>query len=83
MKNIDDLRDALFSTLQGVRDGTIDVDQARVINALGKTLTDTARVAVDYLQLAGGGQSSFISAPIGDSKLPPGITGVVTHRLRG
>jgi hypothetical protein len=82
-KSIEDLREILFTTLQGVKDGTVDLDKARAINELGKTLTDTARVEVDYLRATGGGESTFISTAVGADNLPPGITGITRHRLQG
>lgn len=82
-KTLDDLRAALFDTLEGVRNGSIDLDKARAINELGKTLTDTAKVEVDYLRAAGGGESAFIASAIGADNLPPGITGIRRHRLAG
>lgn len=79
---LDTLRDALFATLEGVRSGALDLDRARAVNELGKTLIDSAKVEVDYLRATGGGESTFIeSAIIGASNLPPGITGSKVHRL--
>jgi hypothetical protein len=80
-KTIEDLRAALFETLKGVRDGSIDLDKARAINELGKTLTETAKVEVDYLRAMGEGESSFISPAAKPDKLPAGITGRTVHRL--
>lgn len=82
-KSIEDLREALFATLQGVKDGSIDVEKARAVNELGKTICDTAKVEVDYIKASGGGESSFLSTAIGADNLPPGITGITQHRLRG
>lgn len=82
-KNISDLREALFATLQGVKDGSVDIERARAINELGKTLCDTAKVEVDYLRATGGGESAFIDTAVGDDNLPPGITGRTVHRLKG
>jgi hypothetical protein len=79
--SIEDLRTALFATLQGVKDGTVDIEKARAVNELGKTICDTAKVEVDYLRACGGGESSFLSSAVGASNLPPGITGVTKHRL--
>jgi hypothetical protein len=87
-KTIDDLRTALFEALQGVRAGTLDLDKARAINELGKTLAETAKVEVDYLRASGGGESSFIAPATGrqsagsEEPLPPGITGRTVHRIR-
>lgn len=82
-KNIDDLRAALFATLEGVKAGTIDLDKARAVNEIGKTLIESAKVEVDYLRVTGGGDSEFIGSAIGADNLPPGITGVTRHRLAG
>lgn len=83
-KTIDDLRTALFDTLEQVKAGTMDLDKARAVNELGKTLIDSARVEVDYLRTTGGEASSFIdTTPDEDEKdLPKGITGRTVHRLR-
>lgn len=80
-KNIDDLRAALFATLEGLRAGTVAVDQARAINEIGKTIVDTAKVEIDYLRVNDGGESEFLGSTVGDGNLPKGITGVVRHRL--
>ena len=79
--NIEDLRAALFATLQGVKDGSIDVEKAKAVNELGKTLCDTAKVEVEYLKASGGGESTFLSTSIGNDNLPAGITGITRHRL--
>ena len=82
-KTIEDLREALFATLQGVKDGTIDVDKARAVNELGKTICDTAKVEVEYIKAGGGGESAFISSAYANDNLPAGITGITRHRLAG
>lgn len=94
--NIDDLRTALFETLRGVRDGSVDLDKARAVNEVAKTIVETAKVEVDYLRVTNGGESSFISSAIGADNLPQGlpqgvppatpgngIVGITQHRLRG
>ena len=57
-KSIEDLREALFATLQGVKDGSIDVEKARAVNELGKTICDTAKVEVDYIKASGGARAT-------------------------
>lgn len=76
------LREHLFAALAGVKDGSLDLDKARTINELGKTLVDTAKVEVDYLRATGGGESTFIDTASGTDNLPEGITGRTVHRLR-
>lgn len=80
--NINDLRETLFATLNGIKDGTIELDKARAINEVSKTIIDTAKVEVDYLKVNNGGESSFIDA-IGNKPLPPGIVGITRHRIGG
>lgn len=76
------LRAALFETLQQVKSGTIELDKARAVNEIGKTLLDSAKVEVEYLRATGQGSSQFIeAASIGE--LPAGIQSVRRHRLVG
>jgi hypothetical protein len=83
-KNISDLREALFATLEAVKSGTLDTDKARAVNEIAKTIVDTAKVEVDFLKITGGDESDFIESPDDDAEeLPPGITGRTVHRLKG
>ena len=86
-KSLNDLRAALFETLESVKNGSMDLDKARAINDIGKTLIDSAKVEVQYLQAIGGaGESSFIApdeSGDGQGALPPGIVGITRHRLQG
>lgn len=79
------LRAALFETLHQVKSGEIDLDKARAVNEIGKTLIDTARVEVDYLRAVGRGESQFLAVEhqAGDSEPGNGITGITRHILRG
>ncbi|MFO0253382.1 MAG: hypothetical protein ACK52V_04630 [Betaproteobacteria bacterium] len=82
--NLKTLREALFATLNGVKDGTLDLDRARAVNEVAKTIVDTAKVEVDYLRTTGAeGSSEFIQAPEKPAALPPGVLGITTHRMRG
>lgn len=77
------LRAHLFEALQAVKAGSLELDQARAVNELAKTIVDTAKVEVDYLRTTGGGESAFIDTAVGASNLPQGITGITRHRLSG
>ena len=83
-QNIDDLRDHLFATLEALRDkqNPMDIDRARAVSEVAKTIIDSAKVEVEYMRLNGGGESEFITAT-GNANLPTGITGVTRHRLKG
>ncbi|MCU0923234.1 MAG: hypothetical protein MUF16_23415 [Burkholderiaceae bacterium] len=77
------LRVEIFSALRAVRNGTLDIDRAKQINALASTLIDSARVEVQYLQtMPDAGRSDFLDNDQA-ARLPPGITGVTVHRLKG
>lgn len=82
-KSISDLRETLFATLEAVKSGELDLEKARQINEVAKTIVDTAKVEVDYLRVTGGGESEFISTAIGADNLPPGIVGITRHKLVG
>lgn len=81
--NLAGLRAHLFDALQAVKAGSLELDQARAVNELAKTIVDTAKVEVDYLKISGSGESAFIDTAVGASNLPPGITGITRHRLSG
>lgn len=78
-KTINDLRETLFATLQALKSGEMDIDKARAVNEVAKTIVDTAKVEVDYLRATDGGKSSFIDT----ANLPNGITAITRHRLQG
>ena len=80
--NINELRDTLFETLNGIKSGAIDLDKARAINEVSKTIIDTAKVEVDYLKVNNGGVSLFIEASQ-PQQLPAGIVGITRHVLKG
>ncbi len=80
--NINELRNTLFETLNGIKSGAIDLDKARAINEVSKTIIDTAKVEVDYLKVNNGGESAFIEA-IQPQPLPSGIVGITRHVLKG
>lgn len=83
-KNISDLRETLFATLAAVKSGELDLDRARAVNEIAKTIVDTAKVEVDFLKATSGDESSFIAPALTDeAELPPGITGRTVHRLAG
>lgn len=68
-KTITDLRDVLFDTLQGARDGTIDIERVRAINDVAQTLVNTAKAEIDYMKVTGGTDSGFIAGA--DRRTPP------------
>lgn len=79
-KNIDDLRELLFATIEGVKDGTLDVDRAKMIGELSQVMVNSAKVEVQYAQATGQKGSCFLDAA---EQLPQGITGIRQHRMLG
>lgn len=80
MKNITDLRAALFAAIEGVTNGTLSLDQAKTVSELSQVIVNTAKVEVDYLKAGGASSSAFIEV---QGEMPVGITGIVRHRLAG
>jgi hypothetical protein len=51
--DISALRSTLFSVLEGLKDGTCKIDQAKAINETAQTLINTAKVEVDFMRAIG------------------------------
>jgi len=69
-KNITDLRAILFDAIEGVKTGGLDLDKAKTINELSKTLVDTARAEIDHVKIAGGTGSDFLDSGPARPMLP-------------
>lgn len=84
-EDVSELRSHLFATIRALRDkdAPMDIERAKAVSEVAKTIIDTAKVEVDYLKLAGGGESTFLDTAVGQQNLPPGITGRTVHRLKG
>lgn len=96
--DIKGLRDIMFDTLRGVKDGSIKIETAKAINDTAQTIINSAKVEVEFLKATGSPASTgFIGG--GDNKMKEitntptgtkvvekdpatGITSTV-HRMRG
>ena len=67
MKNIDDLRATLADVIKDVRSGKLDIDRAKTINELSKSIIDTAKVEVDYAKHTDTQASQFVAGGRGNS----------------
>ena len=78
------LRAHLFEALRAVRAGTLQLDQARLVNEIARTLIDSARVENEHARVTETEPATgFIAAPAGRDPLPSnGIAGVRRHLLR-
>jgi hypothetical protein len=79
-KTASDLRERLFAAIDGVKDGTTSIEQAKTISELSQVVVNLAKVEVDYIRATDGSDSQFL-APV--RELPNGITAITTHRIRG
>lgn len=73
-QDVAELRRHLFETLQAVRAGSIDLDRAKMVNDIGRTLIESARVEVAFLEATGGERSAFLEAstkPAAPALSPP------------
>ncbi len=76
---IEDLRDHLFATLAALRDPEkpMDVDRARAIAEVGRTVIDSAKAEIEFLKVTGSRQGTgFIELvstglPSGQRKVVP------------
>lgn len=51
MKNLNNLRDMLFDTLEKLKKNEIEVDKAKAINEMAQTIINTGKLEHDYLKL--------------------------------
>ena len=54
MKNINDLREILGKTMQGVLDGSYTVEQARAVSQVASEVNATARLEIDMARATDG-----------------------------
>lgn len=89
--NIDHLRAVLFDIIDGVKGGTIPLEQAKMVAELTQVVVNSAKVEVDFIRATNGAgkASGFIGeqeppalpTPATNDDLPRGITGVTQHRI--
>jgi len=73
-----ELREHLFATLKGLKDKTIDIDQAKAMCEVSRNIIDLAKVEVDFAKVTGAVVPGGFLA-----QEKPAITGHTVHRLRG
>jgi hypothetical protein len=81
-RTIQDLRELLFDTIQGVKNGTVDTDKAKVISDLSQVMVNSAKAEVDFVRATGGKDSGFLKSTEPE-ELPPGITAIRQHKMLG
>ena len=64
-KQIDDLREHLFATLDALRreENPMEIERAKAIADVSKVIIDSAKVEVQFIHAVGGNGSGFLPAP--------------------
>ena len=88
-KTIEDLREHLFSTIAGVKAGTVTIEQAKTIGDLCQVVVNTAKVEVDFVRATDRRESQFLvgataaataqTVTTPTTGLPNGILGIRRH----
>ena len=67
--NIVHLRAILFETMRKLKDGTINIENAKAVSDIGQVIINSAKVEVDAMRAAGIEGSGFIpTAPPSDQQ---------------
>jgi hypothetical protein len=63
---IEDLRNHLFATLEGLRDkdAPMEIERAKAISQVAQTIIESAKVECKYIELIGGKGTGFIKEPL-------------------
>lgn len=61
-RTINDLREHLFATLEGLRDKTapMEIDRAKAVAEVAQTIINSAKVEVEHMKVAGDSGTGFI-----------------------
>lgn len=95
-KDISDLRNHLFTALEGLadKDKPMEIERARAIADVAQTIINSAKVEVDRMKISGGIDTGFLAGHLKrlENKPPAAGTDVVEkgagytvrqHKLRG
>ncbi len=77
--DIKELRGHLFDTLRGLKEGSVDIEQAKAISQVASTIIQTAKVEVDYINATGDKTSGEF---IGVTELPAPAATVRVHHIK-
>lgn len=81
-RTISDLREMMFDAMEGLKTGSITVEQAKALSGLGQVVISSAKVEVDYIRANNGGETPFLESA-GNNNLPSGVVGIRQHRIKG
>ena len=52
--NVNELRQILFESIRGVKDGTLDIEKAKAVADMSQVIINSAKIEVDYIKATGG-----------------------------
>lgn len=79
------LRKILFDTLRGLKDKTVDIEQAKAISDVSQTIINSVRAEIDFAKTTGlNPESEFIKAlpPPKDNGISHPKPGHTVHRMK-
>lgn len=79
---IADLRTRLFEAIDGVKSGTVSIDQARTIGELSQVVVNTAKVEIEFARNAERKNVQFVTGEV-VSEIRPGLTQVAAGQNNG
>lgn len=80
--DITELRNHLFDTLRGVKDGSVDIDRARAVNEVATVIIQTAKVEVDYVRATGAEPATSFIAPVKPAAQMPKLDRTLAGSLK-
>jgi hypothetical protein len=68
---IEDLRNHLFATLEGLldEDSPMEIERAKAVADVAQVLVNSAKIEVDYIKATGGTTGSGFIPTVGEQKL--------------
>jgi hypothetical protein len=63
-KNIEDLREMLFATIELLQTGKISIDRAEAISGIAQVMVASAKVEVEFAKAAGLKSSAFLGSSL-------------------
>ena len=80
-KNLEDLREHLFATLDALRDKTkpMEIERAKAISDVAKQVIESAKAEVAYVKAIG---RDDVSLPVFNALPDKGKPDVTTHRIK-
>lgn len=70
MSNAQTLYETLFETLQGVKNGTVSLEKAKAMSEIAQTITNVAKVEVDYIRQTQSKSANFFKPSLQAPKAP-------------